>query len=73
VRKRRVPKAVVGAKLTWESVVDVGTSSSSFPGNGARKEAAGAKLTWESIVDVGTSSSSLPGNGARKLCLMRGE
>jgi hypothetical protein len=28
-----------GAKLTWESVVDVGASSSSIPGNGARKEA----------------------------------
>jgi hypothetical protein len=26
-----------GAKLTWESVVDVGASSSSIPGNGARK------------------------------------
>jgi hypothetical protein len=27
-----------GAKLTWESVVDVGASSPSIPGNGARKE-----------------------------------
>jgi hypothetical protein len=26
-----------GAKLMWESVVDVGASSSSIPGNGARK------------------------------------
>jgi hypothetical protein len=26
-----------GAKLTWESVVDVGASSSSIPGNGVRK------------------------------------
>jgi hypothetical protein len=30
---------VAGAKLTWESVVDVGASSS-IPGNGARKRAA---------------------------------
>jgi hypothetical protein len=29
--------SVAGAKLTWESVVDVGASSSSIPGNGARK------------------------------------
>jgi hypothetical protein len=33
-----------GAKLTWESVVDVGASSSSIPGNGARKLLDGAKL-----------------------------
>jgi hypothetical protein len=33
-----------GAKLTWESVVDVGASSSSIPGNGARKRLDGAKL-----------------------------
>jgi hypothetical protein len=26
-----------GAKLTWENIVDVGASSSSIPGNGARK------------------------------------
>jgi hypothetical protein len=26
-----------GAKLTWESVVDVGASSSSILGNGTRK------------------------------------
>jgi hypothetical protein len=31
-------QACAGAKLTWESVVDVGASSSSIPGNGARKE-----------------------------------
>jgi hypothetical protein len=26
-----------GAKLTWESIVDVGASSSSIPDNGAKK------------------------------------
>jgi hypothetical protein len=29
--------SIAGAKLTWESAVDVGASSSSIPGNGARK------------------------------------
>jgi hypothetical protein len=29
--------AAASAKLTWERVVDVGASSSSIPGNGARK------------------------------------
>jgi hypothetical protein len=33
-----------GAKLTWESVVDVGASSSSIPGNGARKLIDGAMM-----------------------------
>jgi hypothetical protein len=32
-----ITETLVGAKLTWESVVDVGASSSSIPGNGARK------------------------------------
>jgi hypothetical protein len=36
-----VAAGLAGAKLTWESVVDVGASSSSIPGNDARKEAAG--------------------------------
>jgi hypothetical protein len=41
---KRVRSLTDGAKLTWESVVDVGASSSSIPGNGARKLAAGAWL-----------------------------
>jgi hypothetical protein len=41
----------------------VGASSSSFPGNGARKLDV---FCWR-LVDVGASSSSFPGNGARKL------
>jgi hypothetical protein len=33
-----------GAKLTWECVVDVGASSSSIPGNGAKKLVDGAVM-----------------------------
>jgi hypothetical protein len=32
-------KRLVGVKLTWEYVVDVGAYSSLIPGNGARKRA----------------------------------
>jgi hypothetical protein len=50
----------------WELVVDVGASSSSFPGNGARKELDGAKLTREVFFNLWKYSSLVPGNGARK-------
>jgi hypothetical protein len=40
-----------GAKLTWESVVDVGASSSLILGNGARKLVDGAVMMMpESLI-----------------------
>jgi hypothetical protein len=40
-------RKLVGAKLTWEYVVDVGASSSSIPDNGARKLVGGTVMMYE--------------------------
>jgi hypothetical protein len=44
VERKLTSQHLAGAKLTWESVVDVGASSSSIPGNGARKLVDGAVM-----------------------------